>query len=77
MSILGLGLLAFPTANRRRMWLLLAAGTLLVATAAGCGSSNNRNVLSSTQTVTAISATNTDGGVTFDGLPAKLGTMTL
>ena len=76
LSILGLGMLAFPAANRRRVWLVMAAVLLLAVTQVGCGG-NNKSVLSSTQTVTAIAATNTGGAVTFGGLPAKLGTMTL
>ena len=78
LSILGLGMLAFPAANRRRMWLVMAAGLLLAATAAGCGGSGGgKSVISSTQKVIAIAATNEGGGVTFGGLPATLGTMTL
>ncbi len=77
LSILGLGMLAFPAANRRRMWLVIAAGLLLAVTAAGCGGGGGKSVISSTQKVTAIAAINADGGVTFGGLPAKLGTLTL
>jgi hypothetical protein len=69
-------MLVLPAANRRRVWLVLAAVLLLAATQVGCGG-NNKSVLASTQTVTAIAATNAGGAVTFGGLPATLGTMTL
>lgn len=80
LSLLGLGMLAFPAANRRRMWFVLAAGMLLAATVAGCGGGGgggSKSVISSSQTVTAVAATNAGGAVKFSGLPATLGTLTL
>ena len=78
LAILGLGMLVLPAANRRRVWLVLAAGLLLAATQVGCGGGGGgKSVISSTQTLKAIAATNAGGAVTFSGLPATLGTMTL
>jgi hypothetical protein len=81
-AMLGLALAALPGRTRRRIWLLAGLMILLAAGAPGCGSDSSGP--SSTQTVTAVSAVPTFGGVvvrtigteTVTGLPLKLGTIT-
>jgi hypothetical protein len=83
-AILGLAMAALPGGTRRRVWLLAGLMILLAAGAPGCGSDSSGPGPSSTQTVTAVSAVPTFGGVvvrtigteTVTGLPLKLGTIT-
>ncbi len=56
-AILGLAMAALPGSTRRRIWLLAGLMILLAAGAPGCGSDSNGPGPSSTQTVTAVSAT--------------------
>lgn len=89
----GLGLLALVLmivlpAVRRRTLILLALLMVLAASETGCGSNSSATVSlptatatpkpSSSQTVTSVSATASGGGtVTFTGLPASLGKVSL
>ena len=68
-------LVAISSSRRRRMRTASAAGllALLAAGYAACG--NDRE--SSAQTVTALSAANATNVVTFSGLPASLGSVSL
>jgi hypothetical protein len=83
-AMLGLAMAALPEGTRRRLWLLAALIILFATGAPGCGSDSGGPGLSSTQTVTAVSAVPSIAGVvvrtigtaTVTGLPLKLGTIT-
>ena len=82
-AILGLAMAALSGSTRRRIWLLAGLMMLLAAGAPGCGGDSSGPGPSSTQTVTAVSATGHDclhrapGGLlprpgNRHGLPLKL-----
>jgi hypothetical protein len=79
-SILGGALSKVNKACRRRPAMVGAfAMFLFAAAAAGCGDRSSMGAMdtpSSTQAVSAISARDGDGAVSFTGLPATLGTIT-
>jgi hypothetical protein len=81
-AILGLAMAALPEGTRRRVWLLAGLMMLLAAGAPGCGGDSSGPGPSSTQTVTAVSATGPSFALiaaspaTVAGLPLKLGTIT-
>ena len=64
---------------RRRHLVVLALAMILAATEAACGNTHNSSVVgASSQKITAMSATSNRGvAVTFSGLPAIMGTLTV
>ncbi len=81
LALLGLGLMMALPAARRRTVMLLALLMVLSANQVGCTGGSGiptHLMLFSTQAVAAVSATGPSGGpVTFTGLPASLGRVSL
>jgi hypothetical protein len=67
-----IGSLEIVVAGRRRRWPLLGA-VLLVVALLGCGSGDPKG-RSTAQTITGVSARNSNGPVSFAGLPVEIGT---
>ncbi len=82
----GIAMLAMPTEQRRRVWMLAVLMLLLAAGAPGCGSpggGSDQPTGSSAESVTAVSAMAVPGGVITKptsvpiiGLPLNLGSIT-
>jgi len=76
LMMLGLMLSPLPARRRSQLAMAVALGLILAATAVGCGGSSNSPTITSAQSATAASVTNSGGAVTVNGLPASLGTIT-
>jgi len=83
LGLLGIGLLAMPAERRRRTLVIAALIMLVAASEIGCGGSSSSSGVavlnSSQQQVPAggVGATNTQGAVAVQGLPATMSTIRL
>ena len=77
LMILGIALLGLPDGTRRRAIIIAAMALGLAAASAGCGGSSNEvNLVTSSQQVTGVAVTTGGAPVTVGGVPAALGTIT-
>ena len=71
---MGLAAAGMPRSRRLGLVLLIGAAMAIAASQAGCGASNGPAAPASTQSISALSATNFGGGaMAGTGLPALLG----
>ena len=72
--ILGIALLGLPDGTRRRAIIIAALTLGMAAASAGCGGSSNEiNLVTSSQQVTSVAVTAGGAAVKVGGVPAALG----